>query len=97
MPIRGRRLGSDEIVELLLTYQQGDSMATLARRFRVRRQTVSELLHRSGLPVREQRAISGDEVAHATALYLAGQSLATVGDQLGYDAETIRRVCCRFS
>jgi lambda repressor-like predicted transcriptional regulator len=66
-------------------------MAELARQYGVQQQTVSEVLRRNGIPIRQQRAISKEEIAQAAELYSAGHSLASVGRQLGYDAETIRR------
>jgi transposase len=90
-PSRARRLQPEEIVALLLAYRQGTSMAALAKQFNVRRQTVSDLLQRSAIPIRERRAPSSEEIAEAVRLYHAGWSLARVGSHLSFDHETVRR------
>ena len=65
-------------------------MAALASEYDVRRSTVSELLGRAGVAHRQQRSISVAEVERAVDLYADGWSLQRIGEQLGFDAETIR-------
>ncbi len=90
-PARARRLSAPEQIAVLQAYQAGSSMAALAMEYDARRSTISELLHRSGSPVRAERAISPDEIDEAVRLYAQGLSLVRVGERLGYTAETIRK------
>jgi hypothetical protein len=54
----------------------------LATRFGIERRTVSNILHRHGVPMR-RRGLSPDQVDTAIHLYKLGWSRARVGNHLG--------------
>lgn len=88
---RQRRLTAEEIVQILLAYRARASIADLAKQHGVRCSTISELLRRSGIPIRVARVLDDAGVHEAARLYQLGWSLARVGTHLGFDAETIRQ------
>lgn len=88
---RQKRLGPAAQVELMRAYQSGQSMYALAHHFDIRTSTVSGILRRSGIPIREQRTFGDADLQAATDLYEQGLSLAKVGDRLGFDTETVRK------
>ena len=89
-PTRQRRLTPDEQAAVVQAYQAGQSMAALAEEYDVRRSTVSELLARTGVVRRQQRSIDVLAVDRAVNLYARGWALQRIGEQLNFDAETIR-------
>lgn len=84
-----RRLRPHEIAELVVAYQSGATLQELAGRYRVRRDTVSLLLERAGVP-RRYRRLNPADVEGAVRLYRSGQSLATIGKQLRVEPSTVR-------
>ncbi|MGI8682091.1 MAG: hypothetical protein ACR2JO_08170 [Mycobacteriales bacterium] len=70
-------------------------MAALATDHGVRRSTISDLLSRRAVARRPQRVIEEAAVQLAIRYYQEGWSLFQIGDQLGFDAETIRRQLMR--
>ena len=80
-PRRARQLGADQIEELIAGYQSGATVYELGDRFGIERRTVSNILHRHGVPMR-RRGLSPDQVDDAIHLDL-GWSLARVGQHLG--------------
>jgi lambda repressor-like predicted transcriptional regulator len=87
-PKRARQLGADRVAELITGYQAGATVYELATRFGIERRTVSNILHRHGVPMR-RRGLSPDQVDTAIHLYKLGWSLARVGNHLGVDHTTI--------
>jgi lambda repressor-like predicted transcriptional regulator len=75
----------------MLAYGSGTSMAALARNYCVKRETISHLLRRSGIPLRQPRVLDKAGSREASKLYDQGWSLARIGDHLGFDPETIRQ------
>ena len=69
-------------------YRAGASMKELARAHGVHRTTVRAALDRQREPVRDH-SISSAQVATASRLYQSGLSLASVGEKLGFNAQTI--------
>jgi lambda repressor-like predicted transcriptional regulator len=61
----------------------------LADKYGIHRATVSEHLHRQGIPMR-RRGLDPDQARLAAHLYQQGQSLARVGDRLAVDPGTVR-------
>ncbi|MFV9455895.1 helix-turn-helix domain-containing protein [Rhodococcus sp. NM-2] len=57
-----RRLNTDEVTRLVERYQTGALIKELASEFGVNRQTVSKLLVRAGVPLR-QRGLNASQVA----------------------------------
>lgn len=70
-------------------YQAGQTMKQIATRHSIHRVTVSEVLNRSGTAKRP-RGMSSTQVSLAAKLYESGESLATVGAKLGFNATTVR-------
>jgi hypothetical protein len=60
----------------------------LGDRFGIERRTVSNILHRHGVPMR-RRGLSPDQIDEAIQLYNLGWSLARVGDHLGVAPTTV--------
>jgi hypothetical protein len=87
-PRRARRLGTEQIQELIAGYQSGSTVYELGAQFGIERRTVSNILHRHGVPMR-RRGLSSDQVDHAIQLYNLGWSLARVGEHLGVDHTTV--------
>jgi hypothetical protein len=77
-----RQLGTDQIEQLIADYQSGATVYELGDRFGIERRTVSNILHRHGVPMR-RRSLSRAQVEDAIHLYNLGWSLARVGDHLG--------------
>jgi uncharacterized protein YjcR len=65
-------------------------MTELAKKYGVRRKTISAMLNRHGFELRVMHTISEQEIDRAVDLYATGMSTRQVGEQLGCDAETIR-------
>ena len=85
------RLGPGEVADLVAAYRTGVPVEELAASFRVNRTTVLGHVRRHGVPKRDRRALKGDEVDRAVALYARGQSADVVAAQLGVAASTVRR------
>jgi hypothetical protein len=60
----------------------------LGARFGIERRTVSDVLHRHGVPMR-RRGLSPDQVDDAIHLYNLGWSLARVGERLNLGRTTV--------
>ena len=86
-----RRLRPAEIEELVAGHQAGATAYQLADRFRIHSTTVLSLLERQSV-ARRNRRLSSTQIDQARELYVAGQSLAKVGKQLGCHANTVRLV-----
>jgi hypothetical protein len=81
---------------LVAAYRAGRSLRDLAAEFGVHRRTVAALLESRGVPRRVNlRKLTADDVTDASHRYRAGDSLATIGDVCGVDAETVRRELVR--
>jgi hypothetical protein len=87
-PRRARQLDANQIQELIAGYQAGATVYELGARFGIERRTVSNILHRHGIPMR-RRSLSPEQVDAAIYLYTLGWSLARVGERLGVDPTTI--------
>lgn len=78
----------DQVQELIADYQAGVSVRRLGERFGIARQTVSEILRRHEVPVR-QRGLSPEQVDEAVRLYADGWSLARIGNQMDVNPQTV--------
>jgi hypothetical protein len=86
------RLSESEIDEMVERYQAGATIPMLVGEFGVHRTTALRHLELRGVPRRHAVAILGPaDIKRAAKLYRQGASLATVGEQLGVGAETVRR------
>jgi hypothetical protein len=70
--MRTHRLTDAHGVAIMQAYQGGRSMASLATDYRVTRETVSKLLRRSGVAIRQARRMSQSEIDQAAQLYERG-------------------------
>jgi DNA-binding CsgD family transcriptional regulator len=86
---RARRLTSEEQVAIWTAYQAGATMASLAVVHGITRETVSVVLKRNGVPIRQQRRLDARGLQRAIRLYEQGWSTERVGADLGFDARTI--------
>ncbi|WP_229686734.1 helix-turn-helix domain containing protein [Longimycelium tulufanense] len=87
-PRRARQLRADQVEQLIADYQAGATVYELGDRFGIERRTVSNILHRHGIPLR-RRGLTPDQVDDAIHLYKLGWSLARVGDHLGVNHTTV--------
>lgn len=87
-PRRARQLADDQIQQLIARYQSGATVYELGDQFGIERRTVSNILHRHGVPMR-RRGLSPDQVDEAIHLYNLGWSLARVGEHLGVNHTTV--------
>ena len=90
-PIRQFRFTFAQRQAVIEAYESGATMAALAKQYNVKRESISKLLRRSGVTIRERRIISEAETDQAVQLYAHGLSSARIADQVGYDQATIYR------
>lgn len=83
-----RRLGPEEVDELVAAYRSGATLREVASQFEVHRTTASKHLERRSVR-RRRRSLEPVERAEAIRLYEAGLSVAEVGKRLGFDGGTI--------
>ena len=86
-----RRLGADEVAELVAAYLMGIPVEGLAVSFRINRTTVLGHVRRHGIPKRDRRALQGDDIERAAQLYAEGRSTEWVAEELQVAASTVRR------
>jgi hypothetical protein len=84
------RHGPNDIERLKRAYESRATLRQLAHDFRIHRGTVADLLERSDV-VRRRTGPTDDQVSEAIRMYEAGQSTTTIGERLGFAAETIRQ------
>jgi hypothetical protein len=89
-PRRARQLDGEQVQRLIDGYEAGATVYELGERFGIVRQTVSKILKRHGVAMRE-RSLSPEQVDEAVRLYEGGWSLARVGEHLGVDDMTVMR------
>lgn len=87
-------LHDEEIGEMVAEYRTGDTLRQVAARHGISRARVSSLFEDRGVD-RRGRSLTAAQVSTAQDLYLAGNSLATVGLSLGVDGATIRSALLR--
>lgn len=88
MPGSAKQLKPDQISELVAGYQDGLGVSQLGARFGIKRQTVSQILHRQGIAMR-QRGLTPEQIDEAVRLYEGGWSLARIGERMGVNAKTV--------
>lgn len=87
--VRAQRPPSPDDALLVAEYQAGATIKSLSRRHRVPKDRIRRLMEQHEVR-RTERTITENQVDHAVELYNRGQSLASIGQQLSLDAETIR-------
>lgn len=85
----GKQLPAETERAIVAEYKAGQTMKQIAARHGIHRVTVSEVLDRTGTAKRP-RGMNATQVSLAAKLYESGESLATVGAQLGFNATTVR-------
>jgi len=83
------RLTEAQLDRLVEGYLEGKSVYELGRQFGIARQTVSEHLHRRGVPMR-MRGLDDVLRPEITRLHDEGWSLKRLGDRFRVDASTVR-------
>jgi DNA-directed RNA polymerase specialized sigma24 family protein len=86
---RHRRLGGDDLSELLAGYRSGVPVNDLADTFAIHRNTVLALARRSG--VAERYRLIDRQLDEARSLYEQGWSTARIGEHFGVDSTTVWR------
>ena len=85
-----RQLRSDEVDELVQSYQAGKTVSQLAARHGIARCTVGRHLERRGIRTRPP-ALTSPQCAKAAVLYQDGWSLAKIGKLFNVSADTVRK------
>lgn len=88
---RQTRLDEPELLQLIASYLDGESVAVLARHFELHEHTVHQHLNRMEIPRHRYRKIKPHQVAEAIELYQADASLRAVARWLGVATDTARR------
>jgi transposase-like protein len=86
---RHRRLGGDEVSELLAGYRAGVPVNDLADTFAIHRSTVLSLARRAGAA--ERYRLIDRNLKNAWHLYEQGWSVAAIGSEFGVDPSTVWR------
>ncbi len=94
IPGTAKQLAPNHVQELIAGYQARATVYELGAQFGIERRTVSNILHRHGVPMR-RRGLPTDQVDTAIHLYSLGWSLARVGEHLDIDPTTILNQLCR--
>lgn len=84
---RARQLRADEVEALIGHYRENGSVAAAARAFDITRQTAAKHLADAGMAT--VRRMSEAEIVTAVEQYARGDSAATIGRILGFDAQTV--------
>jgi DNA invertase Pin-like site-specific DNA recombinase len=87
-----RRLSSDEIADLVVSYQAGTTVNELARIYRINRTTILEHLRRQGVQRRRPRRLQPVDIDKAVRLYVSGTSIESIAHELRVGPTTVRRV-----
>jgi DNA-binding transcriptional ArsR family regulator len=82
-------LTPDEVAELVAGYRAGRTIYELASEFKIARQTVSEHLHRHGVPMRRQ-GLTDDQVFEAIRLGKQRLTLKTISAHFEVCIDTVR-------
>jgi hypothetical protein len=77
-----RQVGAAEIDEIIAKYQSGISTNQLITEHHLAKRTISALLRANGVSLRRQ-GLSDTEATEAADLYIAGRSLAWIGQYFG--------------
>ena len=89
LPVQ-RRLGPDEVVELVAAYRECARVEELAASFQINRTTVLGHVRRHGVPKRDRGALRQSDVDRAARLYAEGRSAESVTGDLQVAASTVR-------
>jgi len=84
-----RRLSPETIAELVDAYRHGTNTPELCQRYQIAKGSVLKILNEHGVTMRRQ-PLTNHQIGQAAELYVAGDSLATIGHILGSTATTVR-------
>jgi hypothetical protein len=85
-----RKLQPHEVDSLAAKYLAGAGVKELATRYRVHRTTVTALLFRAGVTMR-QRGLTADQISESAQRYREGWPVVRIGEQFGVDGTTVWR------
>src|SRR5699024_8786304 len=85
-----RKLSKTDIAQIVNAYEAGQSRKQVSESHSISRARVSQILRWHGVESR-MRQPTDKEVEEMTVRYGAGDSLATIGTQLGFDPVTVRK------
>ena len=88
------RLDPQQIDDLIVAYEAGNTIKVLATQFQIHHTNVSNVLKRHGVP-RRHCPLTPEKIKHAIEAYQAGSSSKMIGNLLGVDASTIWRALRR--
>ena len=91
---RQTRLDPQQINNLVIAYQSGNTIKQLAAQFQIHHTTASKILERREIPKR-YRPLAPEQIETAIKAYRAGSSSKMIGDLLGVNASTIWRTLRR--
>ena len=89
-----RRLQAGELDGLAEAYLAGSTLSQLSDRFRKHRTTISTDLERRGV-ARRYRLVEGERLQQAIQGYQDGESVVSIGKELGVAGETVRKAFIR--
>jgi hypothetical protein len=69
----------------------GARWPALAAEYQVKRESISKLLRKARVDLRQRRQMSQEQIDVSVRLYESGLSLEPIGSQLGWDHNTIYR------
>jgi hypothetical protein len=90
-----RRLGPDVIPQLVAEYTAGQSGAALARRYKISKTAVLELLAKAGV-IRPRNVMTDEMIATARRLREQGLFYREIGARLGVHKDTVRRALIKW-
>ncbi|MET8425087.1 hypothetical protein [Nocardia sp. NPDC004860] len=90
-----RRLSETDRAQIIAAYEGGTSANQLASDHQLAKGSILEILRTGGAAIRQQRRLSSEEIDQAIVSYQDGQSLATIAEQLGVQAATVRSALVR--
>jgi hypothetical protein len=90
-PRTAKQLNAAQAAQLIAGYQARAKLWELGQQFGIHPETAGLILRRNGIEKR-RRGLSAEQEAEAERLYATGLSLKRVGELLGVDGETVRRL-----
>jgi hypothetical protein len=90
VPGTARRLGVEQVEQLIAGYRAGATVYTLGSQFGIDRRTVGAILKRNGVVTRGG-GLSPAQIDEAVELYEAGWSLARIAERVGVTPTTVHR------
>ena len=86
-----KSLSAEEIVQIILAYQNGKSANELAREYGCNRHTICEHLKKHGIEISRSKIKQEEQLKEIVTLYERGHTAAEVAKLTGLSAATIQR------